>query len=358
MLLCRKKLLAFYQAGGRFWPILLFSALLIFPPRSSQASILSALARFFGVYTFEVEERLPNLVAQSQAASGLSALDAGNRPPDANAIDYDDANALNIVEDNAILAPLNPLGTIPVADGHAAGQIFVYVVRSGDNISTIAKSFGVSVNTILWANSISDLRSIKSGDQLLILPVTGIRHEVKKGDTLSSVAKKYRATVEDITRYNGLAAGEELEAGTTVVVPNGELSTPSSVSGSSPGRYFSNLPLYEGFYVRPISGGRRSRGIHGFNGVDLANACGLPVSASADGKVLIAKSSGWNGGYGKYAVISHANGTQTLYAHLKDLAVEAGETVRQEQVLGSIGSTGNSTGCHVHFEVRGARNPF
>ena len=80
--------------------------------------------------------------------------------------------------------------------------------------------------------------------------------------------------------------------------------------------------------------------------------------ASAEGDVLISKSSGWNGGYGEYVVIKHANGTQTLYAHMSGVSVSVGDHVDQGQTIGNMGSTGKSTGTHVHFEIRGARNPF
>lgn len=359
-LLYSKKLSVFNGVFALFFVfILAFSAVLALP-RTTHAGMLSALARFFGVYPREVEERLPTFIAEGQAAGNTSALDAENRPPDSEADRGEDDLFISVVRDNAILAPLNPLGTMPVANGHAAGQIFIYTIRPGDNIGNIAKTFDVTVNTILWANSISNIRSLKVGDQLIILPVSGIKYEVKKGDTLASIAKKYRATAEDITQFNGLAAGEEPTSGATIIIPNGELTESTPVGGTDTGQLnsFGNLPLYEGFYIRPISGGRRSRGIHGYNGIDLANTCGLPVLASADGTVIIARGSGWNGGYGRYVAISHLNGTQTLYAHMKELNVTPGQTVRQGEVIGSIGSSGNSTGCHVHFEVRGAKNPF
>jgi len=110
--------------------------------------------------------------------------------------------------------------------------------------------------------------------------------------------------------------------------------------------------------MRPIFGGRRSRGIHGYNGIDLADSCGSPVVTSAPGTVIILRSSGWNGGYGKYIVVTHPNGTQTLYAHLSSVLASVGQFVAQGSQIGNIGSTGNSTGCHVHFEIRGAKNPF
>jgi len=89
-----------------------------------------------------------------------------------------------------------------------------------------------------------------------------------------------------------------------------------------------------------------------------SSSCGLPVLASADGIVIASRSSGWNGGYGQYVVVSHGNGTQSLYAHLNAIFTTVGQHVSQGVQIGTIGSTGNSTGCHVHFEIRGARNPF
>ena len=110
--------------------------------------------------------------------------------------------------------------------------------------------------------------------------------------------------------------------------------------------------------MRPIIGGIKTQGIHGHNGVDLASAYGSNIMASASGKVIIARSGGWNGGYGSYVVISHSNGTQTLYGHLSEVDVLPGDDVEQGQVIGKMGSTGKSTGTHLHFEIRGARNPF
>jgi murein DD-endopeptidase MepM/ murein hydrolase activator NlpD len=110
--------------------------------------------------------------------------------------------------------------------------------------------------------------------------------------------------------------------------------------------------------MRPIEGGRKSQGVHSYNAVDLANSCGSPVLAAASGDVLIGRNTGWNAGYGHYIVLVHPNGTQTLYAHLNGNIAQEGWHVTQGQVIGYLGSTGKSTGCHVHFEIRGAKNPF
>ncbi len=326
-------------------------------PRSSHAGFFSMLARFFNAVPSEVEDGLPAFVPRTGTAAAASALGAENRPP-SGGDDENDSGGLPVIQENALIAPLNPVGTV-ANDVTPAGQIFLYTIRPGDTLAGIAKSFDVSVNTILWANNIANVRSLKTGDQIIILPVSGVKHEVKKGETIASIAKKYNAAIDDILKFNGLAPDEHLLLGASLIIPNGELREAAPISSSLPApRAFANLPVFDGYYVRPVIGGRRSRGIHGYNGVDLANSCGQSILASADGQVLAARSSGWNGGYGRYIVISHPNNTQTLYAHLKEIVAVPGQSVRQGETIGLLGSSGNSTGCHVHFEVRGARNPL
>ncbi|MEK9185596.1 MAG: M23 family metallopeptidase, partial [Patescibacteria group bacterium] len=98
--------------------------------------------------------------------------------------------------------------------------------------------------------------------------------------------------------------------------------------------------------------------IHGYNGIDIAAPLGTPIMASADGEVIVSRNSGWNGGYGIYIVIRHPNGTQTLYAHNNSNTVSVGDSVKQGETIGYVGRTGKVTGSHVHFEIRGAKNPF
>ena len=235
------------------------------------------------------------------------------------------------------------------------GQISVYVVRKGDTLGEIAEMFGVSTNTIVWAN---DLKRgvIKEGQELVILPISGVRHVVKNGDTLKSLAIKYKADLEDILSYNSLPADAKINVGDVVIIPDGVISAAQTSLARTSGSQ--TYPVYSGFYLRPIVGGRKTQGIHGNNGVDLAAPTGTPILASADGKVIISRTGGYNGGYGLYVVVSHANGTQTLYAHMSKNNVSVGQSVEQGQVIGAVGSTGKSTGPHVHFEIRGAKNPF
>ena len=236
--------------------------------------------------------------------------------------------------------------------------ISVYEVKKGDTIASVAKAYGVSRNTIIWANDIKG-STLTVGDTLVILPITGIKYTIKKGDTVLSIAKKYKADIEDITKYNGIAKDAELAVGDVLLLPEGEITqvlVPVIVKKKIIASRLSTAPL--GFFVRPLVGGIRTQGIHGHNAVDIAAQRGTPVVAPAAGKVIIARSSGYSGGYGNMIVIVHENNIQSLYAHLKEIYVSAGTTVTQGQVIGAVGNTGRSTGPHLHIEVRGAVNPF
>lgn len=264
------------------------------------------------------------------------------------------------IVDNVALAPdQSPFdGSIIVRP--ASDQISTYIVRKGDTLSEIAEMFDVSPNTIKWANNLGVKGTIVPGQTLVILPVTGVQHIVKKGDTLKSIAKKYHGDETDILDYNGLENASQLAIGDEIVIPNGEIAVPAptkNTAGVSTPRG-TNAPSYAGYYMRPITGGVKTQGIHGYNAVDLAAPIGTPIYAAAAGTVVISREGGWNGGYGNYIVIQHDNGTQTLYSHNSSNVVGVGETVSQGQTIAYMGQTGKATGSHVHFEIRGAKNPF
>jgi len=280
------------------------------------------------------------------------------------ALDFDSKKAIgggdiSIVGSSALLPDSGPLGTAADIEETSNDQISIYVVRAGDTISEIAKMYDVTPNTILWANDLTSKSALKEGQVLVILPVTGVRHTVVKGETVESIAKKYKGDVKDIVQYNNLME-KVLAVGDLVIIPDGEESvTTSSGAPVKPGIVRgSNVPSYVGYYLKPINGGRKTQGLHGYNGVDIASSLNTPIMAAANGQVIVSKSGGWNGGYGNYVVIQHSNGTQTLYAHLNSQTVNMGQRVTQGQTIGYMGTTGKSTGVHLHFEIRGAKNPF
>ena len=326
---------------------LLFVSGLFLLPLGARASVLSFITGFFAG---KAEAEVASPVINSQNVWLLSA--ALNPDPNPGKGGGD----ITVVGGVALLSETGPAGTLADIEENQSSNISIYVVRKGDTLSAIAKMFGVTTNTVAWANNIRG-GVIHEGETLIILPISGVRHSVQKGDTLRSIARKYKADVTEIAEYNHLTEESALAVGDIVLVPDGEVAAlpsagrPAAIRGASG-------PNLDGYYLRPLIGGRKTQGLHGYNGVDIASYTGAPVLASAAGSVIIARSSGWNGGYGNYIVISHQNGTQTLYAHLSGVAVSAGENVIRGGIIGYVGSTGRSTGPHLHFEVRGARNPF
>jgi LysM repeat protein len=260
-----------------------------------------------------------------------------------------------VIDNKALLSEAGPSGTIAEIEERPASsdQISIYVVREGDSLSQIAKMFSVSTNTIVWANDIKQGSFITPGQTLVILPITGIRHTVIKGETVKSIAKKYTGNYEEILQYNDLTLESTIAIGDIIVVPDGEIVTAKYTNTNTIVKG-SNSPSYNGYYIKPVNG-KLSQGLHGYNAIDIAAPMGTPIVASASGEVIISRSSGWNGGYGNYIVIKHDNETQTLYSHNSSNIVYSGQYVVQGQVIGYIGSTGRSTGAHLHFEIRGAK---
>lgn len=259
-----------------------------------------------------------------------------------------------MVEDGALVSS-GPVGADVIASARThSGEISVYTVRAGDTLSHIAQMYGVTANTILWANDLPRATSIHEGQTLVILPVAGVQHLVKKGDTVNTIAKKYDGEVDEILKYNHLTDNSQLVVGETIVIPGGMIKavpvakTTKTTGSASSGNWLSH----------PAPGAVKTQGVHGYNGVDLGAPYGTAIRAAAAGEVIVSKDSGWNGGYGQYIVIRHSNGVQTLYGHLSGNSVGVGAYVSQGQVIGAMGSTGRSSGSHLHFEVRGGKNPF
>jgi murein DD-endopeptidase MepM/ murein hydrolase activator NlpD len=243
-------------------------------------------------------------------------------------------------------------------------EILEYVVEEGDTLASIAQKFGISLETLLWANNLNKNSNPKPGTKLIILPVDGVLHQVKSGETLSEIAKKYQAKVEDIVAFNELEGENDIYIGDILVIPGGKMPPPPKPVKkkfySPPVLEIPSTSLANGYFICPVAGGCRiTQGLHFYNAVDFSNGkCGEPVLAAAGGTVLKVKSGGWNGGAGTYVKILHPNGVVTMYAHLQAIFVSPGQQVSQGQIIGLMGATGKATGCHLHFDVFGAKNPF
>lgn len=251
-----------------------------------------------------------------------------------------------------------------LADSHTSipyrtrRNIIIYSVQAGDTVQGIAAAFGLKPETLMWANpAIEDLPDLlRIGQEVVILPIDGVYHEVKEGDTLASIAAKYKVDIDAITgaanEWNGLqppaytiAAGMQLivAGGTKPYIPkvvtayNGPI--PSGARGT-------------GRFQWPVVGRLTQEYWYGHRALDIAAPVGSGVYAADSGFVTFA---GWTDiGYGYLIRIEHGNGFATWYAHLSGFNVVLGEAVQRGDLIGYVGSTGHSSGPHLHFEIRTA----
>lgn len=237
------------------------------------------------------------------------------------------------------------------------GNIIEYEVQEGDTVSSIAQKFDITEDTIRWQNNLGTRTPIKIGQKLQILPVAGVAHKVQKGDTVESIAKKYDSSAQAIVDFpfNSFSNDEtfELAIGQTVIVPDGQKPDPTFLATTTP-RARQITPdagtvVASGQFVWPTQGVITQRFAWYHPAIDVANP-GLPNILAADaGRVI---SAGWDpSGYGNKVIIDHGNGNRTLYAHMSQIYVVVGQSVNRGGAIGKMGSTGRSTGPHLHFEV-------
>lgn len=265
---------------------------------------------------------------------------------------------LPIVEDTSLSPALNPYTYQPKLPQH----IFqTYTVQRGDTPNKIAERFGIRPETLLGGNPFLSQESnlLQSNAELIILPVDGLLHDVGPGDTLAGLAAQYGVPVEEIIAYvpNNLEFPYRLQPETQILVPGAvrevfvwEPPTLTSVNSSTSGGI---RPVVRGTgtFVWPIVSRYFTQYFwYGHRAIDVAAPEGTAVVASDTGTVTFA---GWNVyGYGNLIVVNHGNGYETFYAHLSGINVAPGQVVTQGQYIGATGNTGNSSGPHIHFEVR------
>ncbi len=259
-----------------------------------------------------------------------------------------------------------------------------YVVGQGDTLSTIAQHFGISLNTLLWANNLTLRSLVKPGQTLTILPTSGVATTVKKGDTLAHIAKVYSVDQAKIIAYNKLDSSGTLTVGQQIIIPGGSLLptivaiAPKPVTGTA-GRALNAVPVPKtttattahnagAKMLWPTDGTYIVRGLSwNHTGVDIdcnGHANGSSTNDNYAAAAGVVSYAGWRNGYGNTVEIQHPNGLMTRYGHHYALYVKTGDVVTAGQPIGRCGSTGSSTGTHLHFEVIGPngrrdfRNPL
>ena len=275
--------------------------------------------------------------------------------------------SIALLEGNSIVA-IAPPSTI---DGQVLGSVMgslnnetrsdggnnivEYLVEEGDSLSSIASKYNISLNTLLLANDLNSKSKIQVDQKLIILPITGVLYHVNSGDTLGEIAKLYKGKPSEIVEVNNLSDEGNIFIGDILIIPDGKI--PSQPT------YFSQTPIGSSSFIRPCANCSISQGLHWYNAIDFAGKCGDPLYAVAAGTVQRVEY-GWNGGAGNYVRIVHDNGVITMYGHVQTALVSPGQPVVTGDKIALMGGkpgmegAGISTGCHVHFDVRGARNPF
>ncbi len=265
-------------------------------------------------------------------------------------------NVLATIQDSALLAYQTVNTSALDTTEEDSNGIRSYEVQEGDALSNIAFDYGLSVSTLIAANNLTNINALKPGMILKIPPIDGIVHVVKHGDTVSSIAQKYKAEGDKIVSYNSLPLSGDLQVGQELIIPGGVLPAHAVVimRPIANARSFAGLPKFEGYFIAPATC-VITQMFHLRNGIDCANQVGTPVYAAASGQVNLAQTTNYHG-YGETVRITHDNGTETLYGHFSRVLVVPGETVAQGQVIGYMGSTGHSSGPHLHYEVHSAYN--
>ena len=237
-------------------------------------------------------------------------------------------------------------------------EAITYTVEPGDTISTIAENFGISVSTILWENNLSSYSVIRPGDKLSILPFTGITYKVASGDNISKISIKYDVEEKKIIDANKLTDSSKLSIGQKLIIPDGKK---TGYAKSSTQRYTGiNVikDLVKTPSATPVSGNKMNWPTPGHritqyyswrhHGLDVADKTGTPIYAADAGTI---EYQGWGKGYGYQIVINHGGGKKTRYAHLSKFYTKKGQKVSKGETIAAMGSTGWSTGPHIHFEV-------
>lgn len=246
----------------------------------------------------------------------------------------------------------------------ARTEIISYTVENGDTISSIANKFRVSINTILWSNNLTAYSLIRPGNKLTILPVSGTVYTVKSGDTIGQIARQFGVEEDDIYKYNNISRG--LKIGKTIIIPGGkkidEPASETTLAKNPVVKKTNNAVAVIEKLVNPKQApesgtrllwpteGHRITQYYSWRhtAIDIANHVGTPLYAADDGTVIFA---GWSNGYGNNVVIDHGGGMKTRYAHASRLFVKVGQSVDRGEEIAAMGSTGWSTGPHIHFEV-------
>lgn len=253
---------------------------------------------------------------------------------------------------SAVLTSFDEQETTTLRSERPRDAIITHKVVDGETLAQIATKYDVSVDSIKWLNTNLKSDKLSIGQELAIPQTTGVVHKVLRGETIYSIAKKYKTDAQKILNwpYNDFTDLDTfaLAAGQTLVVPDGVM--PEAKPVYSPQLIATVGSPGSGQFMWPTQGVITQRPVSYHMALDIANSSLPPILAADAGKVTLVEYGRF--GYGHHVIIDHGNGYQTLYAHMSDIYVSPGQNVGKGGVIGKMGSTGRSSGSHLHFEVR------
>ncbi|WP_300757705.1 M23 family metallopeptidase [uncultured Brachyspira sp.] len=235
-----------------------------------------------------------------------------------------------------------------VGDGTIGMKYDEYIIEEGDNLTVISRKIGANLDTLVSVNKISNANRLRPGQKIIVPNRNGLLYTMKKGESIEDVTERYDVSLKRVLTFNKISDASSIEEGDDIFLPGAKYTLDERIDKF--GQMFSlpttitRISSVFGYRVHPITGVRTKH-----MGVDIPGRLNTPVYAARKGKVIFA---GYSGGYGNLVIVRHDKGYTTYYGHLNSITTKAGANVGVGVMIGRMGSTGRSTGSHLHFEVR------
>lgn len=235
-----------------------------------------------------------------------------------------------------------------VGDGTIGMKYDEYVIEEGDNLTTISRKIGANLDTLVSVNKITNANRLRPGQKIVVPNRNGLLYTIKKDESIEEIAERYDVSLNRVLAFNKISDPSNIEVGDDIFLPGAKYTLDERIDKF--GQMFSipttitRISSVFGYRIHPITGVRTKH-----MGVDIPGRLNTPVYAARKGKVIFA---GYSGGYGNLVIVRHDKGYTTYYGHLNSITTKAGATVGVGVMIGRMGSTGRSTGSHLHFEVR------
>lgn len=235
-----------------------------------------------------------------------------------------------------------------VGDGTIGMKYDEYIIEEGDNLTVISRKIGANLDTLVSVNKISNANRLRPGQKIIVPNRNGLLYTMKKGESIEDVTERYDVSLKRVLTFNKISDASNIEEGDDIFLPGAKYTLDERIDKF--GQMFSlpttitRISSVFGYRVHPITGVRTKH-----MGVDIPGRLNTPVYAARKGKVIFA---GYSGGYGNLVIVRHDKGYTTYYGHLNSITTKAGANVGVGVMIGRMGSTGRSTGSHLHFEVR------